>query len=765
MRAIRVSELSAFLVSTGLRLADTASKADLTIAHEEAPASDADPEEKGAYAYARYAVQNDFYLGHYEDWSKSILFLLRKHWWNFDRRKRRFAPDAAVPPWRQQPVNPLVYAVYRALIAKMTKQRPTLDVIAPSGDTEAVESAELGQSLQEDWHTRLKSAIKDKQTIGWVLATGGGWRRIYWDPQGGRVVPRTTFVELPDPASPQGYTEREIAADENGDPLRLPNGAYDFDSEAEMMNEGEIGDSVENRFSVRLNPEAESVDDATEMFVAHLVPKSKAAAVFGIEVEEIDGSIDDQLELYTDLHSAASASPDDGQLGTVMGSSLKEARGDQCLVLEYYSKQDEHAGFPDGRFWIQLGRKLVSEEKPLPEGFWPPLVPCMDTPVPGQPEPIGVLPQVVPLNEKFNYVDSKIMEHEVTMAMGGKWVVHPSDKNLKITSDPAQVIASKGYAEGKPPVQAKMEGLPADVYEERVRILDLIKFIAGTNDIGLGEKPEGVTSGRGFLVLQEAADSLIMPTLLAFETMKEEIGRRMLVLAQKYYTEERTIKVKGERGRWTVKSFKGSDLVEGLDVRVVTGSSFPWSKSARTDVVLSILQAMPELANNEQGMPDASKVQQMLEKGGIGVFESESDPDVQEVEREQGLFEAYNPDEGVLALPQLAYWQNHPKHLQLHYQFVKTSYMRIAKWHPAAQAAYNQHMLETAAQVQKVVEAMTPPPAPGGPGGGAPPAAGGSGGKVGIQTAAGAQGPKSTLADQRVTTGDRQAAGQTAGKP
>jgi hypothetical protein len=263
--------------------------------------------------------------------------------------------------------------------------------------------------------------------------------------------------------------------------------------------------------------------------------------------------------------------------------------------------------------------------------------------------------------------------------------------------DPAQVIASKGYAEGKPPVQAELEPLPDEIYEERGRILEMVKFISGIGDIGVGEKPEGVTSGRGFLVLQEAVDSIIMPTLLAFENCKEEVARRMLVLAQRYYTEERTIRVKGERGKWTVKPFKGSDLIEGLDVRVVTGSSFPWSKSARTDVVLSILQSLPELANNDQGIPDAGKVARMLEQGGVGVFEAENDPDTQEVEREHGLFEAFNPDEGIMALPQLGFWQNHAKHLEMHYRFVKTSYMRIADWHPMAQLAFKEHLLATAA--------------------------------------------------------------------
>lgn len=694
-------------------------------------------------------------MGHYEDWTKTILFLLRKMWWNFDRKKRRWAPDTNVPPWRQQPVNPILFAVYRAWIAKVTKQRPTVDVIPPSGDTDAVESAELGQSLLEDWHVRLRQAAKDKQMLSWVFATGGSWRRVIWDPQGGQVKPRTALVDVPDPDAPGGYTQQEVAADENGDPYQLPDGTVDFKRVPEMIHEGEIADYNENRFCVRLNPEAESIDDAIEMFVVRLVPKQRAATIFGIAVEDIDSSIDDQLELYTDLHAAAAANPDDSILGTAMGVSQSEAKGEQCLVLEYYAKQDAAAGFPEGRHWIQIGRLPVTDEKPLPEGFWPPLVPCQDSIVPGQPEPIGVGPQIVPLNERFNYLDGKILEHHIMMAMGGKWIVHPEDKHLKITSDPAQVIASKGYTQDKPPVQGKMQPLPAESYEERNKLLDMVKFVSGIGDIGAGEKPEGVTSGRGFLVLQEAVDSIIMPTLLAFENCKEEIARRMLILAQRYYTEKRVIKVKGERGRWTVKSFKGADLVEGLDVRVVTGSSFPWSKSARTDVVLSILQALPELANNDEGMPDADKVARMLEQGGIGVFEAENDPDTQEVEREHGLFEAFNPDEGNYALPQLALWQNHTKHLELHYRFVKTSYMRIAKWHEMAQKAFLEHMLETAKSVQRIVEAVVP---------GEQPDQGGASagkGKVGLNTP-GSSGPKKQQGDQQVTPADRAAAGQTA---
>jgi hypothetical protein len=267
-------------------------------------------------------------MGHYEDWTKTILFMLRKMWWAFDRKKRRFAPDTNVPPWRQQPVNPILFAVYRAWIAKVTKQRPTIDVIPPSGDTDAIESAELAQSLCEDWHVRLRQAAKDKQMLSWVFATGGSWRGVVWDPQAGRVMPRVALVDVPDPAAPGGVTEREVAADEDGEPYRLPDGTPDFERVPEMIHEGEIADHNENRFCVRLNPEAESIDDATEMFVVRLVPKAQAATLFNVDANDIDTSIDDQLELYTNLHSAAASAPDDSILGTAIGVSQEEARGE-----------------------------------------------------------------------------------------------------------------------------------------------------------------------------------------------------------------------------------------------------------------------------------------------------------------------------------------------------------------------------------------------------------------------------------------------------
>lgn len=661
-----------------------------------------------------------------------------------------------MPAWRQQPVNPICYAIYRAAISKLIKQRPTNEVVAPSNDSEDLESAKLGSAILEHLHRSLKQSAKNKRGIGWLLCTGNSAKRVFWDKTAGRVLPLTVPVEQPGPTESEDAQPQlvDCPCDEEGNPYLLEDGVTpDLEHEPIMQPEGDVGLVVESMLAVRFDPDAESIDDAEEVWIARLWPKAKVMETFGLTEDELDATMDDELEQYTNLHSAAAAGADD-ILGIGLGVSQEEAKGQLYLVLEYYAKQCDE--YEEGRHWVQVGKTLVGDEEPLPEGFWPPIVITQDTPIPGQLHAIGLIPQVVPLNEKYNYLDGKILEHGVTMSMGGIWFVAPEDKGMTISTDPGQVKVSKAYgAYGRPPVQAKMEALPEPVYEERNRILEMVQFIAGTNDIGVGQKPEGVSSGRGFLVLQEVVDSLLMPTLLAFEEAEEEVARRCLVLVQRHYRDERTIKIRGENGKWEIRSFKGSDLVDGLDVRVQTGSSFPWSKSAKMDTALSLLEKLPELALNNQGQPDPVKVQKILDVGGIGVFQSEGDPDAQEVEREHSMFEAFNPDKGVMELPQLGFWQTHPVHLERHFDFIKQSYMRITRWHPMAQQAFLDHCMQTMAAVQQIAAQMAPAPAA--PDAGGPPAP--KPGKDGKDAISKPGDTKTKRPDLQLTRGDRSAAG------
>lgn len=755
----------------------------LNMAYDDAPAIDADDDKKGQYVFAKYSVQSDHYVGFYQTWVKTILFLLGRQWLKWMSGSRRFTTDTSVPPWRQQPVTNIVYAVYRTLANKLSKQKPALEVVPPSGDSDDRESAGLAGSLLDYLWRKLKFSKKIRRGIGWFLCTGQVFARVHWDPEAGEMVPLTELREMPHPdpeLAAQGETiDVPVPLDDQGEPIMAmdddgnPTEDYDLEAKGALVPEGEIDLSFVDPLCVRYNPEAEDEDDAYEMYVATLWPKAKALKHFELAETDLEpagtGDAGDR-QMYADLMSSAAAGPgwltNQGLLGSQIGSSQDQALGDRVLVIEFYSRENPDE-FPEGRHWITVGMKKVwpkkddkdyeNGEAPLPNQFWPPLIPILSTPIPGQPQAMGALPQVVPLNEAYNTLDGKILEHEVTMAMGGKYAVHPEDKGLTITSDPAQVLASKGYALGKPPIQLKLEALPSEVYNERNVIMDKVRLVMSLSEIELGKKPEGVSAGRAFLVMQEVTDSVMGPDLEAWEHALEEIGNRCLILARTHYREERKIQIRGERGKWEVRSFDNSKLVNGLSVRVQVGSSFPWSKSAQWDTKLDVLSKFPGLVTKPDGSVDHEKFSHFLDTGSTGLsgFQTDEDEDLVEVEMEHAMFEALDPEKGEQQVPQLGFWQSNPKHLEEHFRFMKRDRARFDRWTDYAKEKFLEHMKLTMQAVDELAEmaanaantqepgaggAGAAPgggggaPAPGGgppnlqllPGGGAPPGGGGA---------------------------------------
>lgn len=709
------------------------------LAAGEAPDTDATPKAKGDYAFSRYAVQTSHYLGWYQQWTENILFLIGRHWLQWNGNTLTYTTDTDVPRWVQRPVTNLVYAVYRTLSTKLTKQKPALEVVPPSSDSDDRESAALGQAIVEYLWRLLKCPAKLRRGIGWFLTTGQVFYRVSWDPEAGPLMPRTVAIEVPhsDPERAlAGETEdRMVAADENGDPMLNDDGEIDHDAEPALMPQGEVSFEVEDTLAVRYNPEATCADDAEEMFVAKLWATGKVMEHFELTKDELPtpGS-DGERELYDDLISAAAAGPGWGgsqnAFGLFGGTSQEIAIGDRSLVIEYYRKPC--ADYPEGRHWIVCGPKVIypktddpafpNGEAPLPDGFWPPLVEMASTPIPGQPQCLSAIGQIVPLNKQLNTLDGKIKENDAIMALGGKWIVDPADEGLIITSEPGQVLASKGYRTGHPPVQATIEALPPAIYAERGVIMDKVRTVGSLSEAETGQLPPGVTSGRAILALQEMTDSVIGPDLQALESALEEVGRRFLVLVQRYYREERTIQIRGERGKWEMRSFLGTDLSDGLDVRAQVGSSFPWSRSAQWDTKLDVLQKFPGLVMNPDGSVDQEKFSRYVDVGttGLQAFQSDEDADLVEVEREHAMFEAIDPAKGEMEVPQLGFWQNQVKHQEAHFHFLKRDYGRFQRWTPEAQQAFLEHCRLTTQAVDELAQHMANASGAGMPTNGAP---------------------------------------------
>jgi hypothetical protein len=685
------------------------------------PATDDDDQEKADYAFARWACQRDQYASQFKVWTRAILFLLARQWLDWDEKQRRWVPEQNVPKWRQRPVSNLVFGVYRAARAKLTKQRPALTVIPPqNGDVDDRQSAAIGDAvLQQQWRQRKVPGLRLK-VAGWLLSTGNAYVEVDWDAEGGKPVALTVPVPAKHPVTGE-VEERECACDDDGEPLVNEAGEPDFDAHPRHVFEGDVGLRLVSPLSVRFNPEATNKDDAHEWFVGELWPVARVERDLGLSAEDIKVEGEDELEEFEDLIATSVGA--ESILG-IAGAQRSNVVGDRALVLKYFRKPCED--YPEGRHWVQVNRTPVTDddgafEQPLPHGFWPPLVSYEDVDMPGQLHATGLIPQCVSLNREYNALNGKIAEHHVTMAMGGKWILAPIDQNLKISSDPGQKLVSEGYLMGLPPHQVALEALPAPVYAERERIRSDLFMVTGLNEMSMGQKPEGVSSGRGFLVMQEAVDSVFTPTLQKMEEADAELGKRILMLVQRHYSEERTVRIRGAQGQWEIRSFKGADLGESIDVYVEAGSSFPWSKSARQDTALNLLQALPGLVTDpKSGQVDGQKVAKILDVGGLQAFQIEGDADQIEIEMEHAMLDAYSDEQGAdgaKPLPALGFWQDHPKHYAGHAELMKRDRQRFERWKPAAKQWYLQHLMQTLAAIKGQVEQLTPPAPPGGPDG------------------------------------------------
>ena len=753
-----------------------------------APAATASRADKAIYVTTRYAAQNDHFIGLYKKWTKTINFLNGDHWRSqWDATSLDWVPESNLPPWVQRPVTNMVYRVYRSALAKLTKQKPELEVVPASGSSQDREAAQLSDALLVYLWRALRKPQKLPIVLGWMLATGIGWIRVAWDPTAGEPRPRTIPMQRPVPsilgAMGGGQDQDQdddadmetvdVAADENGDAYKDETGIVDWDREPDLVPPGEICFEPESTLSVRVNPEATSLENITEMYVAKLWSKVALADHHGVTVEQLGGGgeSDETRAMYEDSMSSSSASfpqrwDDPRAEYGYWGASQQMAIGDRVLEIQWYAKPS--AKYPKGRHLIVAGGTVVwppeaklpdgtqiaeaaklakqagefaNGEAELPEGFWPPLVPMADTPIPGQPLSLSLVGQMVSINEAANVLDGKIAEHQVSQSMGGAWIASELDRgHFEPTSEPAQVLFSKAMTQkgaAYAPFQAVMHPLPESVYLERNVFKDKVTLVTGLGSIDHSQKATG-ESGRALLVQEETSDSEFMPTLFSMESALEECGRRELILAQRHYREERMISIRTQDGKYLFRSFTNADLRAGHDVRVSVGSAFPWNKAAQLDTRFSFIQAFPGLVTNAQtGEVDGKKLAGYMGDGlpGFGAFEPEADADLVQTNREHSMFEMYDPmsPDGSHDLPQISFMDNAMVHYQQHTDFWKKDWERFRRWAPQAQQAFLQHIQQTLQQLQTAANtlaaAQQAPPGPGAaggaPGGGGPPGGGG----------------------------------------
>lgn len=626
-------------------------------------------------------------------WTQNLLFLAGYQWWKFDIQTGAFAPTKA-PKWKEQPVYNILLPFFTHRMGKLTKNRPRLTAVAASTDPDDVESAKLGDDVLRGKWQQLSMTRVSRRWLAWLFTTGQGYVAPYWNTDSGILEPLTQLVQAekvdPVTGAPIGIEMVECPCDEAGEPVLDENGNYDMEAAPAYVDIGEIGYKVYSPFQVFPDLDAQDDDEVRQVVITEVLTVREVTRRWPHLAGMVSADDTTDLDRYDQLITAALAGPDTHLTG---GGITREVDVPKAIVKHYFKRPDEE--HPFGRNWVSVNNRLCESPGPLPDGVWPPYVRIRDIEVPGRYHADCAMTAGVGLQREYNEVNAQIKEHHNLM-LRGKWLV-PLGSNIRrgqITAEPGEVIQ---HTPGLPPTMAELRPLPQKIYDERERILGDFEYITGTHRISMGSPPPGITSGRAFLVLQEADDSDIGPLTEMYEEGMAELGWLSLQIIQRFYEEERLVRVAGDNHSFRVRAFKGADLSSIVDVVAQVGSAFPWSKTAMQSMMIEMASTVPAtFMDPDTGQFDLERFRRALPVGGEDSVGLESDLDVAEAMREHEAFEMWEGEvdpTGAPDLPTPQPWQNHRIHLRSHGRVLKSAAFR--KWNPLARMLFVEHYQQT----------------------------------------------------------------------
>lgn len=328
--------------------------------------------------------------------------------------------------------------------------------------------------------------------------------------------------------------------------------------------------------------------------------------------------------------------------------------------------------------------------------------------VPGRFWSKGVVRDILSPQDRINGIDAQIVlnrKHCINpqklIPLGCGIKVWSGEPGRNVVWDPTQTMGHK-------PEIIQGQGLPNDVWNERIGMADSIKRSSGSEDILKGKAPQGVRAGIALDMLEEKAASRHYHRDNRMKTALQRLYRLCLILVQKHYTIPKLIKIGGQQDVYDVKQFTAAELRSNNDVRLESDSGISRTAAGRTYMLMQMA------ANGLVDVTNPVERSEILRRLGLSGFKTQISQDYERAEREnaemtsgQGkLFEKVS----VFGL------DDHSIHIAVH-----TNRMKQSDFLELPEAIQGEMVSHVGAHIEKMLEQ---PPAPVE----MPPAGGGGGG-------------------------------------
>jgi hypothetical protein len=628
--------------------------------------------------------------------------------------------------------------VGRTELAKLTKTKPIMDIMANSDESTDLAAAKVGRSALDYAEWRFKLPKMRRNALWWMIQTGLGAIYTGWDPQNDNAG---YFEFLIDPAT--------------GDPVFDPDRIRELQT---LMEDGtlEPGDLQKHRY-----PLGELEFKVYSPF--QLLPDETKT-----ELEEIQDLITSDVvdvDVLKGMYpkSADRLRPDDNLvIGTVERRMLARAGipggfGDRIATVENgtqvftywllpnvyrgnkYLKNGKMVRWTQNKTVLENAAAFPFQDNRMPFSFF------QHIPTSAAIWPDCVMNHIRGPNLEIDKTVSQLIENKDYMA-NPMWLVATQHRiKGEVKNVAGGMVRYRHVPNIPPPAPVQGMQMPQQVEQILESLREQILDISGQSEVARGRVPQGARSGVAVAYLQEEDDTKIAPTVQNMEEVIAYMGSLTLERFNQFYVLERIIRFYRRDGVYDARKFKGADLKDNTDVVCQAGSAMPKSKASKQQYTLELVSLGI--------LKDPHKIQQMLELG-------EGEPDdvdkaIAQANRENAMmmYGSYasqtmpggegdqHPEDRFKKLPTavpVKAWHNHEVHIARHTSvMMDEEFDRLVITDPAIVRLFDEHLAmhqqqlaqqQQAAQQQLMAAKGAPdgPPTPpgGATNGGAPPAAG-----------------------------------------
>jgi len=440
-----------------------------------------------------------------------------------------------------------------------------------TGSDRDLKVAQLVTALYEDWWRELHLTTKLQSALTHATVSQGYWH-ISWDKFSGKTM---SYMVSPDG---QPLVGRQWT-DENLDIYRdeLRNAGADPKQFERTLSVGDVSVKAIPGENVLLDPVAASFEEAQYAFVI------------------VNMSTDDlHVRWPKDKHgnSTANVQPDavpGEEMLNMPGLSSTDERP-QTVRRVYYGYFRPSPVLPKGRHvvWVE-GPDMILEDTDWPFPFNElPLVKFPGIEKPNSALDIPIITASRPIAKHMNRSVSQVVEHQ-NLTLKPQVLAPTGSIADRITNEPGRTVYFNPI-NGAVPQWRDIPGLPTYVFEQIADMERRLDKLFNRMPTGRDQLPARIDSGGGIDTIQEAVADQLAPVIQRLEDALVRAGMLMAKLAQKYYTEERLVRIIGSNGAIQARKFVNADLQGGFSFHAEAGSGLPRTragKQARIEFMLT----------------------------------------------------------------------------------------------------------------------------------------------------------------------------------